>query len=169
MKWVLLVAIAVISTAPNKTNELEDDRLYQVYSSVCPVITAKRINPLEVKDLARIIYAEGSACTSDYEAIGHVVMVRAAYKKQSIYKTIRRPGQFDGLYTKRWYSKPSDRAYEAARTALAGELWDIYPCNMYYFHNPRTSTDTKWVRYIEQYPIQMIGQHQFCANPKMRV
>lgn len=169
MKWVLLATIAVISTAPNKTNELEDNRLYQVYSSVCPVVTAKRINPLEVKDLAKIIYAEGSACTSDYEAIAHVVMVRARYKQESIYNIIRRPGQFDGYGTSRWRTKPSSRAMEAARAALAGELWSLYPSNMYYFHNPRTSTDTKWVRYIEQYTIQMIGQHQFCANPKMKV
>jgi spore germination cell wall hydrolase CwlJ-like protein len=140
---------------------------YTAESEVIPIVTEKKLNKTEVEYLARIIYAEGSVCKSDYEAIAHVVMVRAKAKNKNIIEIISNKKQFNGYKSKKWYQTPAPEAYNAAKKALTNQLWDKYPHNLYYFHNPKDATDRKWVNYISQYSVGMIGQHEFCINHKI--
>lgn len=131
-------------------------------------VTDVTINEKELEYLARIIYAEGSKCKSDYYAIGHVVKVRSKYKNKSIIETISNKKQFNGYKSKRWYKQPNDEAYIAAYACLIGLTDSIYPYNMYYFHNPKTSTNQTWVKVVSKYSITTIGDHVFCYNKKIQ-
>lgn len=133
------------------------------------LVTSTKLNDYEVEALARIIHAEGSKCKSDYEAIAHVVMVRAKYKNKTVIEIVSNKKQFNGYKSKKWFEVPNDEAYKAAKLALEGKLWDIYPYNMYYFHNPDIATNKSWVRNISRYSLGKIGQHEFCYNKKIKV
>ncbi len=58
------------------------DKPYVINLPEVVVKPAKEItvDSTELEYLARIIYAEGSSCKSDYYAIAHVVKVRSKYK-----------------------------------------------------------------------------------------
>ncbi len=144
------------------------DTLYKGELDIEPVVTGLKLNPQEVESLARIVYAEGSVNKEDYEAIAHVAVVRAKYKNKSVTEIISNKKQFNGYKSKKWYKTPNVEAYAAATKALTGQLWDKYPRNLYYFHNPKTATNKSWVKYISQYSIGMIGNHEFCLNIKIK-
>ena len=172
MKNVIISIIcAVYAMAPTRTDDTVDNSTYECYSNVVPVVYAKRLDPNVVKDIACIVVAEGTNTTDDYAAIAHVVIVRSRAKGLSIFTTIRADGQFDGYGTKHWKNAPEHPYYEQAReaaiSALDGDTYNIYPYNLYFFHNPDVSTDTKWVRYISRYSIGKIGRHEFCINNKI--
>lgn len=95
-------------------------------------------------------------------AVGNVVVNRARRRKKSLKYIILEKGQFDGVRTK-WF-KPEPESIAAAKVALRHQ---VIPREVEFFHNPRTSTDTKWVRYISKKSYKQIGNHLFCYNPKL--
>ncbi len=146
-----------------------DDKPYVINLPEVVVKPAKEItvDSTELEYLARIIYAEGSSCKSDYYAIAHVVKVRSKYKNKSIIEIISNKKQFNGYKSRKWYKQPNEEAYIAAYACLSGQI-TMYPANMYYFHNPETSTNQKWVRAMSKYSISKIGKHIFCYNKKIQ-
>jgi len=130
------------------------------------VVTAKGLKKDDVLFLAKIVHSEGSIDKSDYLAIAHTVIVRMKHKNKPI-REICTKKQYNGLNTRKYHQNPPVEAVEAAKQALLGNTMEIYPYNLYYFHNYKTSTNRKWVNYIRQYKWGEIGQHEFCLNHKM--
>lgn len=166
-KTTLIAIIFMLAFNKQKATESQHYEVTLEEVETKPSFQNKYINKQERNYLARIIYAEGSVNKKDYYAIAHVVMVRAKYKNKSVIEIISNKKQFNGYKSKKWFQNPPREAYIAAELALLDELWDIYPANMYYFHNPKTATNRKWVKYISKYSLGMIGDHEFCYNHKM--
>ena len=115
--------------------------------------------------LAKLINAEsGHEPFIGMRAVGDVVMYIAKENNWSIKRTIYDRGRFDGINSRRFHKTPSESCYEAARLAILGR--HILPAGILFFHNPKTSTDTKWVNYITKYKYKQIGNHLFCYHPK---
>lgn len=136
-----------------------------------PVIKATRIYKNEIELLARLIECEsGNQELNGRIAVGNVVLNRARIKNQSIKKIIYhrdksgRP-QFDGIDTKYFHRNPSKLSWEAAKKAFDTK---IVPDSVYYFYNPNTSTDSKWIRLLESNNLvyKDIGDHRFCYYNK---
>ena len=169
MKNVLIsIVIAIYAIAPTHKDQTVDDSIYTCHSNVIATVSAERLDSKVINDIARIVVAEGTNTTDDYEAIAHVVIVRSKAKGLSIFTTIRADGQFDGYGTKHWRNAPEHPYYKQARqaaiAAIDGDTYEKYPYNLYFFHNPDISTDSKWVKYISRYSIGKIGKHEFCIN-----
>ncbi len=112
----------------------------------------------ELELLARVIYAEARGENFDGQvAVGAVVLNRL--KDPAFPKTIReviyQPGAFTAVNDKQIHLTPDERAFEAARAALAG----MDPTGgAIYYYNPLTATD----RWIKTRPvIKKIGNHTF--------
>lgn len=159
---LLLLSFSIVYTlkAPEPTEEFVVE------------VTSKRKTYTEAEKilLAKIIYAESPH--EPYEGklgVGNVVVNRANRKNISIWEVIFQRGQFDGVRSKRFYRvrQGDESAYEeclkAAEEILEGKR--IFPESIEFFHNPVTSTDTKWIRRIERYKYKQIGGHLFCHNP----
>lgn len=131
------------------------------------VVTAKGVKKEDVIFLAKIVHSEGSISKEDYLAIAHTVVVRMAYKQKTM-KEVCIKKQYNGFDTAKFHKKPPQEAIWAATQALLGNSYHIYPPNLYYFHNYKTSTNRKWVNYIRQYKWKDIGDHEFCLNYKIK-
>lgn len=136
-------------------------------------VTAKHKNytDKELNILARLVYAEsGGEPYSGKLAVANVVINRMQHKGFTLREVVYQKGQFDGIRTKRFKAvyKGEEIAFQeslkAAETILEGKR--VIPYTVQYFHNPDTSTDTKWTRYIERCKYKQIGRHLFCHNPK---
>ena len=130
------------------------------------VVTAKSIKKEDVIFLAKIVHSEGSISKEDYLAIAHTVVVRMAYKQKTM-KEVCIKKQYNGFDTAKFHTNPPKEAIWAATQALLGNSYHIYPPNLYYFHNYKTSTNRKWVNHIRKYKWKDIGDHEFCLNHKM--
>lgn len=120
----------------------------------------------EVLILAKLINSEAkSEPMLGKIAVGNVVLNRARRRRKSIKYIVLEKGQFDGVRTKYFRQFPSEQSIEAAKIALR---YSVLPGSIEFFHNPVTSTDGKWVRYIEKFKYKQIGRHLFCHNPKLR-
>lgn len=102
-------------------------------------------------------------------AVGNVVRTRARYKNKTIKQIILQRDKygnpaFDGIDTKRFSKVPPRDCIVAAKRAMAEY---VIPESVYYFHNPTISTDTKHVRYVEQWVYADIGNHRFCHSEKL--
>lgn len=133
-------------------------------------VVSEKIDIEDIHLMTAIIHAEGSTSKEDYSAIACVIVNRSKSKNKSIRQIIYQRGQFDGLHTSRFkkayrFPKQYKAAYDAALGALSGRY--ELPISVQYFHNPSTSTDKRWVRYIEKYTYKDIGAHRFCHNPKL--
>lgn len=134
------------------------------------VVTAKKEIPSSLKEdwllLARLIQAEaGGEPFEGKRAVADVVINISRYKHWTISRTIYDKGRFDGIRSKRFLSPPDDSSKEAARLAILGD--NLLPASVMYFHNPKISTDTAWVKYISRFPYKKIGEHLFCHHPKL--
>lgn len=168
---ILLLGNFVISTSStNKQNLLikEDHYILDLHMSI-PVIKASRIYKNDIEILARLIEAEsGNQKLEGRVAVGNVVLNRARINNQTIKKIIykrdkRGRPQFDGIDSKYFKRIPSEISYKAARLAFSTK---IVPDSVYYFHNPKSSTDGKWIRYIETFFYKDIQDHRFCYYNK---
>lgn len=162
MKWLTVLLLIPL------TSYFYPDKLYIVQLPEI-VVTAKTPIPNHLKEdwllLARLVDAEAENQPFEGQrAVADVVLNTAAAKKWSVARTITDPGRFDGVKSKRFHREPTDSCKEAARLAIMG--YRILPANVLYFHNPITSTDSKWVQFISQYPYKLIGNHLFCYKPK---
>lgn len=162
-----LLFIVILNFSFEKT---EDQELY--YAELPEVIVTESYSDT-VMLLARLIFSEGSRCTSDYLAIAEVVINRSEIKKLSISEIIFRKGQFDGVRSKKWYRitkddfcKNSKEAFQwktarlMAFKALSGS--NTIPDNIYYFHNKKIATDTRHVERLKKKEWKIIGSHTFC-------
>lgn len=91
------------------------------------------------------------------------VIVNRLYNNRHGFKNIAEvvtyPGQFDGVRTKRFHRDPNKTHYLAATTALLGSK--LLPETIYYFANECTSTDTPWLRYIDNKRYVSYQDHTF--------
>lgn len=135
-------------------------------------ITVLTPAPSDVYTLARLIESERTRSRADSVsgaiAIGDVAVNRLerALRKgkiATIDSIIRRPGQFDGIHSQRFNQTPKPLAFMAALTTLMG--FEMLPDEALYFHNPVTSTDSKWINYIGKYKIAHYGGHDICIAP----
>lgn len=162
MKVCLLFLLLALFTSYNYPDKLYVANLPPV------VVSAKRLVPSHLqKDwvlLAKLIAAESDNQPFDGKhAVADVVINISKSKGWTISQTIFSKGRFDGIHSKRFSEVPSADCLEAARLAILGK--HILPSNVHYFHNAAIATDSKWVRYIEQFPYKQIGDHLFCYDP----
>ena len=123
----------------------------------------------KILDLARLINSEaGNQSMEGKIAVGNVVRNIARYKGWTIKKTIydknKYGPRFDGIKTKRFKEYPSK---ESILAAVKSANIKIVPDDVHFFHNPKISTDSKWINYIEQFTWGDIQDHRFCKNPKI--
>lgn len=172
MKYALTILLLLSNFVISNSNPLayNDAKGYLLdLHFTTPVIKAKRINKEEINLLARLIECEsGNQDIRGRIAVGNVVLNRAKINNQSLKEIIfhrDKSGnpQFDGIDTKYFYKKPSKISLLAAKKAFYTK---VVPDNVYYFYNPHTSTDGKWIRYISQYQWGDIQNHRFCYYNK---
>lgn len=121
--------------------------------------------PSEVVLLARLVESEArSEAFKGKLLVAETVANRMADKGRSLKDVVYRKGQFDGIRTRVFNERPSCESVAAAVFSLLGS--DLLPDDVLYYHNPVTSTDTAWVRYIEKYKVLQEGRHVFCSKPK---
>lgn len=120
-------------------------------------------HPGDVEILAKLINSEAKwEPMLGQIAVANVAINRARRRGKSLSYIVHEKGQFDGVRTKHFIVTP--RAQQAAEIALRNS---VIPKEVEFFHNPRTSTDSKWVRYIEKHKFRQIGNHLFCFNPRL--
>ena len=164
---IIVVLLLIWNYTTSKTKE--------IYFTTTKVEEVK-INKSDLLLLARIIYAEAGH-EKEYDGllgVGQVVLNRAERKKTSIRNIIYQKGQFDGIRSKNFkYRYKTCKLFkvslQAARELLEGKR--ILPKTVEFFHNPITSTDTGWTRYLQKTarknpPID-IGNHRFFHNPNL--
>lgn len=132
-------------------------------------VTAKLTFSQKIYLLARLINSEaGNEPLLGKIAVANVVRTRARVKnktiKEIIYQRNKYGPQFDGIDTERFNRVPSKECIIAAKRGLTEY---VIPESVYYFHNPKISTDSKHVKRVEKYTYKDIGNHRFCHNPKL--
>lgn len=165
---LFLCTILPINVTPKETIE---DLIYNttyIYDLPEVEVIGEVTLSSKILDLARLINSEaGNQSMEGKIAVGNVVRNIARDKGWSIKKTIydrnKHGPRFDGITTKRFKEYPSKECILAAAKSAAVK---IVPDNVHYFHNPKISTDSKWVKYIEQFTWGDIQDHRFCFNPK---
>lgn len=135
------------------------------------IVTSKRLVPDTLKEdwllLARLIQAEAGGEPEEGKlAVASTVINISKYKNWTIRRTIYDKGRFDGIHSRRFLSPPDESCKEVARQVILG--YNTLPASVMYFHNPKISTDTAWVKFISKYPYKKIGNHLFCYHPKLR-
>lgn len=146
----------------------EDDTTYCVD---LPELSVKasdyvQIDTTDWNYISKVVFSEsGNQSDSGQIATANVILNRSRNRGMTVKQVIFEPGQFDGIRTKYFRTKPSERSIKAAKLALLGVK--IVDDRVEYFHNPKISTDKKWIRYISKYLYKSIGDHDFCMNPKL--
>lgn len=130
------------------------------------------LNVKDIEWLARTIYAEAAGESFEGKlGVGNVILNRCENRQKSIVYIIFEKGQFDGVRTKWFKTKyKTDEVYHecvwAAIKLLKG--YRIFKKkSVEYFHNPKISTDSKWIKYIEKFREIQIDNHLFCNNPNL--
>lgn len=114
--------------------------------------------------LARLINSEGAGeILSGQIGIGNVAKNIAEYKQLPIHNIITDAKLFHGVLTVKYREIPSPKSYIAALIVLYEN--GGFAKNVLYYYNPRTATNTKWVRKIQKYKYAQIGNHIFCYDP----
>ena len=145
------------------TNKVETNDTLFTYS--LPEIEIKSELPIrgDVVLLAKLI--NGEAPYEPYEgqlAVASVVVNRMAYMKKDLSSVVFQRGQFDGVQSKRFKTWTREQ-YKIAYKALVAGQTNI-PSSVLFFHNKKTSTDTKWVKTLKRYEWKQIGGHMFCHS-----
>lgn len=105
--------------------------------------------------LASIINAEAEGEPFEGKlGVGTVVLNRG----QDIRTVIFKRGQFDGV-NGRFY--PTSASIRAAHLVLSG--YRSFPPDVLYFANPKTSTDTAWLKKLKLF--KAINNHNFYVKP----
>ena len=136
----------------------------------CEVLDTVFVLVPQVKDvrlLGKLI--ESEARSEDLRGkvlVGEVVRNRMEKTGHDLQRVVFKRGQFDGVYTTSFKGHPSPESLAAAYFSLMGSK--LLPDDVYYYHNPKTSTDTSWVRFIEQFKELEHGNHVFCHHPNRR-
>jgi len=143
-------------------NQETNDTLYTVSLPEVEITSQLPIRG-DVVLLAKLI--NGEAPYEPYEgqlAVASVVVNRMAYLKKDLAAVVFQRGQFDGVRSKRFKTWTREQ-YRIAYKALVGGQTNI-PSSVLFFHNKKTSTDTKWVRTLKRYEWRQIGHHMFCHS-----
>jgi len=112
----------------------------------------------ELHLLARVIYAEARG--EEFEgqvAVGAVVLNRVKDPRfpNTIKDVIYQPGAFTAVADRQIELQPNEKAYQAAKMALAG----VDPTGgALYYYNPKIATD-RWIK--TRQVIKVIGNHNF--------
>lgn len=154
------------------TNLREDLASRSVDSVFIPVPVP---SDADVLLLARLINSEThriDTSSNVYEAflgklaVGETVVNRATSKilRQVIYAK----GQFDGIRTRRFRQQPKPADIVAAYRALMKN--ELFLPDVYYFLNPETSTDRRWVRKVKGMGAHAgsYADHEFYTSDKVR-
>ena len=146
------------------TNKVETSNDTLFISSL-PEIEISSTLPIrgDVVLLAKLI--NGEAPYEPYEgqlAVASVVVNRMAYMRKDLSSVVFQRGQFDGVRSKRFKTWTREQ-YKIAYKALVAGQTNI-PSSVLFFHNKKTSTDTKWVKTLRKYEWKQIGGHMFCHS-----
>ena len=136
-----------------------------IYVSQLPEVEIKSTLPIrgDVVLLAKLI--NGEAPYEPYEgqlAVASVVVNRMAYLKKDLASVVFQRGQFDGVRSKRFKTWTREQYRIAYKALVAGQT--NIPSSVLFFHNKKTSTDTKWVKTLKKYEWKQIGNHMFCHS-----
>lgn len=167
-----ILSMPLVAMNNNLGNNMEEYIYNKTYVYDLPEVEVIGELTLSTKilDLARLINSEaGNQNLTGKIAVGNVVINIARERGWSIKRTIydrnKRGPRFDGIDTKRFNEYPSK---ESILAAVKSFTIKVVPDDVQFFHNPRLSTDSKWVNYIEKYKYQDIQDHRFCRNPKSK-
>lgn len=142
-------------------NPVEDT----LYVASLPEVEIKSELPIrgDVVLLAKLI--NGEAPYEPYEgqlAVASVVINRMAYLGKDLTSVVFQRGQFDGVRSKRFKTWTREQYRIAYKALVAGQT--NIPSSVLFFHNKKTSTDTKWVKTLKKYEWKQIGEHMFCHS-----
>lgn len=142
-------------------NPVEDT----LYTASLPEVEIKSNLPIrgDVVLLAKLI--NGEAPYEPYEgqlAVASVVVNRMAYSGKDLSSVVFQRGQFDGIRSKRFKTWTREQYRIAYKALVAGQT--NIPSSVLFFHNKKTSTDTKWVKTLKRYEWKQIGGHMFCHS-----
>ncbi len=107
----------------------------------------------------------GEAPHEPYEgqlAVASVVVNRMAHSGKDLTSIVFQRGQFDGVRSKRFKTWTREQYRIAYKALIAGQT--NIPSSVLFFHNKKTSTDTKWVKSLRKYEWKQIGGHMFCHS-----
>lgn len=131
-------------------------------------VVCKLPDPDHLDLLARLVSCEaGNQPFRGKLAVANVVVNRMEVRNRSLKQVVYRKGQFDGIKTKRFYSEPDSSCVRAAFLILTGDK--VLPKEVLYFHNPKLSTDVKWVRKLKAHLHELIGDHGFYYDPRLLI
>lgn len=170
---LFILSMPLVAMNNNLGNNIEEYIYNKTYIYNLPAVEVIGEITISTKilELARLINSEAGNQDDDGQiAVGNVVINIAREKGWSLNKTIHDRNKygprFDGVDTNRFKEYPSKRAILNAAKSFSIK---VVPDDVQFFHNPKTSTDGKWVRYIEQFTWGDIGDHRFCSNPKSKL
>lgn len=166
--WFILLILISLS---NRANSVEELNLYfgnlTMIGGDLSEVTVSYQQP-DVQDialLARLIY-----CESGHEpflgklGVGQVVLNRMKMFNQTMSQVVYAKGQFDGVRTKYFYRQPNKESWEAARKLLYDTR--IFPEDVVYFANIKSSTDKGWLCKIRNHRYLAIANHTFYTYDK---
>lgn len=152
MKHIWIVAAFCIPlVCSNKPLTVEPD-----FCENYEVVQLKEYSESDLYLLARLIYCEARGESREGMIAVANVVINRSNRGKTIRQVILRPGQFDGVRTSQ-FKRYNQSTLEAARVALQG--YKVIPDHVYYFYNPITSTDSKWIKRLTTY--RQIGNHVF--------
>jgi len=168
MNYFRLLVIASILMLQYGAFVIPDDNTYLGEDLPVIELCGERILPDSLKAdqllLAKLINAEaGGESLNGMRGVGDVVIYRMEHHNMSLTDVIYDDGEFDGIYSPHFKSKPSVWCMYAAKMALLRQ--HILPTGILFYHNPVTSTDKGWLSYIERYTYDDIDNHRFCFHP----
>lgn len=166
--WIVASQFGTTVGALRQANGIWNDMLYVGQKIIIPGQTARpsqasrvasAVDESDLSLLARIVYAEARGETVEGQvAVAAVILNRTRNSgfPNNVAGVVYQPGAFESLLDGQFNLTPDNRAYQAARQALAG--WD--PSNgALYFWNPNANITSTWIwtRTI----VARIGNHVF--------
>lgn len=98
-------------------------------------------------------------------AVANVIYNRHINRGKGVLEIIYQTGQFDAIGNAQYKMKPTQDCKKAVKQIFIDNKF-ILPQSVEYMHNPKLSTDKKWVKFIQRYRYATIDDHVFCHEPK---
>ena len=154
--YLWLIVLSFLLKSPN------EDTLYM---ASLPLVEIKGNLPVrgDVVLLAKLINAESPYEPYDGQwAVASVVRNRMDFANKPLVDIVFQSGQFDGIHSSRFKTWTTEQYRIAFRVLVKNER--NLPRSVLFFHNKKTSTDTKWVTTLSKFEYKTIGGHTFCHS-----
>lgn len=118
----------------------------------------------DVMNLAKLINSEaGGEPIRCQEFVANVVINRMNMYGETLKEVISKPKQFCGYNTLRFTEEPTPSQVAIATNQLRGIALHL-PADVVYFCNPKTSTNKRFVRFVQRNAYIICANHIFAAK-----